>query len=287
MGKMHFGKIHCQQCDTSFDSVASVCPKCGASNPDEKTAREWKETCPLGWGKELFSFLWGFFGLQIVEQIVIIALELIIAPTLYVPGMSQEEFLLAQQTYFGSADFLAKVIFPSYAILFLVFILVYWKNLGRIFKRFVNPKTYWGILTFGIVVAFDFVYGVITYPLRQGQTNQNQNNVMAIQALYPWASLLIFGFIGPFCEECTYRLGLFNLLKRINKWVAYIGGALIFAFIHFNWANAGSAIEWLNIPPYIFSGIVFGIVYDKCGIGASLLAHVINNAFACISSMIQ
>ena len=138
-----------------------------------------------------------------------------------------------------------------------------------------------------VIYAFDILYGMLISKYTGGESNQNQNNVVSILTAYPALSIIILGLVGPFCEECTYRLGLFNVLKRWNSAIAYILSALIFGAIHFNWQNIGSAIEWLNLPPYIVSGLLFALAYDKFGFGASYLAHALNNTISCTLSIIS
>ena len=102
---------------------------------------------------------------------------------------------------------------------------------------------------------------------------------------------LIFGVIGPICEEFTYRIGLFSLTKRLSRVAAYIITPLVFGFIHFGWgsiATGGDAliIELLNIPDYILAGVIFAFLYDRFGIGASTTAHVMNNLLSFIQILI-
>ncbi len=110
----------------------------------------------------------------------------------------------------------------------------------------------------------------------------------------PVFSFIVFGLIGPFCEEVTYRVGLFGFLGRFNKVVAYLGTALIFGFIHFGWSAIWSpaypghlVVELINLPPYIGAGAAFCFLYDRWGFGAAFLAHATNNVFSVITSMIS
>lgn len=173
---------------------------------------------------------------------------------------------------------LSFIFLPSYLLLFLFFVFFLWGDIKPVLYRFKKPISYLGgFLAIVLIFLFNFLYGQFSAKFTGGQSNQNQSNIVSIVQLYPFTSLIVFGLLGPFCEECTYRLGLMNLLKRVNTIFAYICSALFFAAIHFDWGNVSSALEWINIPPYFFSGLVFAIIYDKFGFAASFLGHALNN----------
>lgn len=281
-----FHKDFCSSCGKRYDSALQNCPSCGTPNPEEEIARSWKECTPLGLWREVFCFLYGLVGLQIIQIIVEVIVIAINKGQIYEPGMSNEAYAAALTAFLSSGNGLAAIFFPTYAILFVGFIIALWKYLKPLAKRFANIKTLWGIATVVVLYLFSFAYGNLISRWTGGADNQNQNNVVSVINAYPVYSIIIFGFVGPFCEECAYRLGLMNALKRWNTIAAYILSALIFGFIHFDWTNAGSAIEWLNLPPYIISGLALGITYDKFGFGASYVAHALNNTLSVILSLI-
>ena len=112
---------------------------------------------------------------------------------------------------------------------------------------------------------------------------KNANEDIAEQMIkqYPVICFFILGFIGPICEELTYRFGLFGLLKKKNRILAYIVSALVFGIIHFDFTG-DLIVELLNLPTYIICGALFGLAYDLCGFEASLTAHITNNLYAVI-----
>ncbi len=287
MSKYHYHKESCHSCGQKFDSALIACPNCGTPNEDEKTRRSWKECTPVGPWRELFCFLFGFLGLQIIQIIVQLIVTLVVGNNLASTGLTGNDLEKAILSFLSSGNGLAAIFFPVYSLLFIGFIIALWKYLPRILARFAKPKTYLAIVFLIAIYAFDILYGTLISKYTGGQNNQNQSNVNSILFAYPALSIIILGIIGPFCEECTYRLGLFNVLKRWNTVAAYILSALIFGAIHFNWTNIGSAIEWLNLPPYIISGFLFALAYDKCGFGASYLAHALNNTISLTLMIIQ
>lgn len=287
MNKLHYHRASCPDCGGKYDSVLPSCPNCGAENADESAKRSWKECTPVGPWRELFCFLFGFLGLQIIQIIIQLIVVAVIASDYRAQGLSGNELNDAVNAFFNTGRGLAAIFFPLYSILFVGFIVALWKYLPRLARKFANPKTYVGVIFVVVIYAFDIIYGMLIAQFTGGQSNQNQSNVNSILTAYPALSILILGLIGPFCEECTYRLGLFNVLKRWNTIAAYVLSALIFGAIHFNWANIASPIEWLNLPPYIVSGLLLGLAYDKFGFGASYLAHALNNTVSCILSIVN
>ena len=97
--------------------------------------------------------------------------------------------------------------------------------------------------------------------------------------IYPFISLIFLGVIGPICEELTYRVGLFSVLKK-PKWLAYVIGTLVFALAHFSFTSTNIINELVNLPVYIVSGFALCLAYDKFGLAASLTAHTVNNIYS-------
>jgi membrane protease YdiL (CAAX protease family) len=194
-------------------------------------------------------------------------------------GFSSEAIKANLAVYEASGSYMASVFFPAYLILFCILLTVLSKDLSRLSATFKNPKTYLGIAGGVAIILLVSLYGLAISGLKAG-TNANESNIettITASPSYAVLAVFIFGLVGPFCEEVTYRLGLFNFLKRWNLIAAVILSAFIFAFIHFDWNNAGSATEWLNFPAYLLSGAAFALIYQYFGFGASFLAHATNN----------
>lgn len=284
--KTIFKQEYCSSCGKKYDPARGKCPNCGSSYFDKNIARSWKNCTALGVGKEISVFLVGLIGLNIFVAIIEMILIAYKTPILSAQGLSGTDLVSALNNYISSGEGMAIIFFPSYALLFIALCLILWNDLGRVLKRFTNPYTYLGIplgfLMMGLTIAYSYLVALIP---GYGD-NQNQSNVNTVVQYSPYLSLLIFGFIGPFCEEITYRLGLFNFFKRFNNVIAYIVTAVVFGLIHFDFSNALSATEWLNLPIYMLMGAFLAFCYDKFGFGASYLAHATNNIFSVISVMI-
>ena len=115
--------------------------------------------------------------------------------------------------------------------------------------------------------------------------SENESVLREIIKAFPALSVFVFGIVGPFCEELTYRVGLFGCFKKY-KWLAYLTSIIVFALMHFGFTSPNIIDELVNLPIYLFSGAAFAFAYDKFGLAGSLSAHVTNNLYAIIASII-
>jgi membrane protease YdiL (CAAX protease family) len=274
--KTHFRSEICTQCGKKFDPCRGKCPNCGKESVDFNEVKGFATMTPMGWGKELALFLTGWAGLQLL----MLAMELIALATVkgaYVSaGLSGASLSAALKSFEGSVTFYEVIDFSAYVILFCLMLVILDKDLYRLTKKFKEGKTYFGLI-FGVgIMGFSMIYGIIVRSCGLDTTNNNQSIINDMVADSPLLCLVIFGLIGPFVEELTYRVGLFGILKRVNVYFAYILVAIIFGLIHFDWQNP-TITEWVYLPDYMISGVLFAFVYDKFGFGASYLAHAFNN----------
>lgn len=140
------------------------------------------------------------------------------------------------------------------------------------------------IYTFNLI--WSSIISLVNMPVSD---NVNQASIESIEDVYPLTSLIIFGLIGPVCEELTYRVGLFSLCKRWTRAFAYVITIVVFAFIHFHFSREPLPLlnEILNLPFYAFAAAAFSFVYDKFGFASSVSAHITNNLISLIISMIH
>ena len=300
-------KVKCKKCGLLIDNDLETCPYCGYPlkeendnkeniinsnenatindtkvetkpvvdhNPFHFESREYK----LNYSKMVSLFLVGFIGLQAVSFII----QLILKNT---------------NIYFLSTERGSGIInFSIYLMLFGTFLLIINKDILPLINEFKTKKTWLIGVTYGIMLivisqAVAYTFRLIGIAFNVNQTsNSNETGIDSIVNLFPFASILIFGIIGPFCEELTYRCGLFSLVKKKNRVLAYALVCLIFGLIHFDFnfgsANYNLANELLNIPSYITAGMLLSYFYEKEGLGASTIAHCVNNLVSIILSII-
>ncbi|MBP5092184.1 MAG: CPBP family intramembrane metalloprotease [Bacilli bacterium] len=280
-------KKHCSRCEKDYECTLSKCPSCGEENENLRGNDAFKNDIHVHPLRNIFLFLTGLLGLQIIATIIsfFIQRDFLIKFLSENPEASQAEIATAWKAEVTANPGINMFVNGlSYAILAVALIAILWTGLKEVAKSFASLKTIGigiigGVAAIGLSIFLSFITGI----LRPTTTsNDNQASIVAITSGgYGLWAIIIFGFVGPFCEEVTYRIGLFTFLKRLNKTLAYVLTGVIFGLIHFNWGvfqGEGDIInEFVNLPDYIAAGLLFSYIYDKYGFGASTTEHVFNN----------
>ena len=220
--------------------------------------------------KQLVIFLVGWIGFQILAGTI----QFIMSFIAIKQGYDAEEFLkqLSSSMIVNSAAYLGLLI----AIVAIVNF-----DIIKVLKSFKNWQSYVaGVVCLAAIFAFNYLWSfILTFiPVNTGD-NVNEASLQSLSDVYPIACLLVFGIIGPICEEFTYRVGLFSFFRRINRVLGYVITIIIFAFIHFNFSLNPAVLinELLNLPLYMFAAFAFSYTYEKFGLAGSLTAHIANN----------
>ena len=190
-------------------------------------------------------------------------------------GLIAKQFNLQSETeYLGATNFL------TYAMLFVALMAIV--NIDV--KKFKKEFSHWLPYVVGIgfcmgMILFPIVYSFIVNLFYKTSVNENEESLRSFITVYPLTSMIFLGFIGPICEELTYRVGVFGILKK-PKWLAYVIGTLVFALAHFSFTSTTIVNELINLPVYLVSGFLLCLAYDKFGLAASLTAHTVNNVYS-------
>lgn len=216
--------------------------------------------------KLILLFVVGIFGLYIFA---LIAGQIVKA----IPGLNESQAN-------GVSNFI------TYSLIAVSMLAILNKDLIKLKYYFKDAK----IIIYGIIIGFLLLaiqggYSNLVNLYYHGPVSDNETSLRSFISYYPAFSIIFLCFIGPFCEELTYRVGLFGFLSRY-KVLAYIVSILIFAFMHFNPASENIINELINLPIYLFCGIILTVAYDKFGLTASLTAHCINNLYSVITILI-
>ena len=88
-------------------------------------------------------------------------------------------------------------------------------------------------------------------------------------------------FLGPLVEEMMFRAGIFGLLRKRNRTLAYAASMLIFALYHV-WAYAvRDPIYWLYLLQYLPAGWLLCRCYERTNsIWGSTFFHMMVNGIA-------
>lgn len=257
----------CPKCGHKYDAVQPKCPKC--KEPFETSrALPFNEVTFVNPFIEIALFFVGWLGLKgLVEIISRILRDMVLNGSL------------------PASDANMVLNYAVYGTLFIIMMGIVAIYLPKLCKSFTKPDFLWGFIVYAVIFGFDIVWGNISRAI--GATiNENQDAINNIAKINVPLSILFLGFLGPICEELTYRVGLFNFTRRVNRIMGYVISAAIFGLIHIH--DYGSLNEWLSYPSYLFAGLAFAFAYEKWGFGASTLAHVTNNVLSLlIVAMVQ
>lgn len=176
----------------------------------------------------------------------------------------------------------------SYIVCFVAMISVLFVDYKKILPDFKKWQSYlFGVLLGGSIIVFTIFYSAIVNLFYQYGVSENETSIRSTFVLYPILSFIVVGFIGPICEELTYRAGLFALLKKYNIVLAYAVTSIVFAFIHFSFTSPNIVDELVNLPVYFVNGLILTFAYHKFGFICSMTAHMTNNIYAAISILIM
>lgn len=269
---MFINNTQCEHCNHQFDEMLSRCPYCHQENKNKASLPYKNKMVFMPIAYQFIVFLVGLGGLFLFEFIFQLCLQGVIPHS--DPG--------------GILKLNAVVIFPSYACLFVALFLLVFKYLPEFAEHFKKVKPYLMGIVFGIgLIVFSLIYTTIVNSCCPGlDLNENEKNARNLTVFYPFLSIIILCFIGPICEEITYRVGLFSALSRFNRWLAYITTILVFALIHFDFASPNIGVEALYLPVYLVSGLLLTICYEQEGPAASITAHMINNLYSVLGVLI-
>ena len=225
------------------------------------------------WAFRLTLFLIGFLGLDIVSLIIQLILMIILP----------EYFKEGTEYYITGLAMMNTI---RYVLLSMTFVLMLYPRLKILIKKFINWKTDLLGIAFGIgLIGITIIYNLIISQFIDPGTNNNEVAAESMIVTYPVLSIIVLGLLGPICEEITYRYGLFSLLDKKSKILAYILTPLVFAIIHFDFTG-DMKVELLNLPTYILAGLGLSLAYDKFGFNCAIIAHVTNNMYAIIVTLI-
>ena len=226
--------------------------------------------------KQLVLFLVGWLGFQLLASIISVVVV-----------------ALPSNVFSGStAIYTKQMLINSLSYLILAGVLFGILNIDtvKLVKSFAGWKPYVAAAIcvasiFSFSIIWNSVLSLIEMPVVD---NVNQSSLESIEKVFPVASIMIFGIVGPICEELTYRVGLFSLCKRRSTELAYFVTIIVFAFIHFSVSKEPLTLlnEILNLPHYMFAAAAFSFVYHKFGFASSVTAHITNNLISLIIRMI-
>lgn len=235
------------------------------------------------WWLSLALFLFGWLGLNLIAVIV----ETIVVAAIGTGDPALASVIINVSTYAAlTGGFLAFLVFYKKGET--------GKSLWRSFK---NKFTWINGLSglFFLLFASSVVGFIMSFIYPEMGDNGNEGAINTMMTLYPVPVFFMTVVMAPFCEELTYRFGLFAAARRLNTAAAFVVTILVFALIHFDLAGIiynfdnpdliehAEAMRYLynelcNIPTYAVAGGVLSYIYYRSGsCAASMVTHAANN----------
>ena len=252
----------CPNCDTYHDPTLEQCPKCHNSNELYAQRGIYEKMIFFHPLAQIGLFLGGFafVGMLFCK----------IFWSLFFGGIGNEALRNA------------LVLFFSYLLVFggLLSITLCTRR-KTFFSRFTRLKDYgFGLAFAGLIVLANIVIGMIISIFHTETVNGNQAAIEDMVSIYPIIAAFIIIVLGPICEELTYRVGLYSLLRRYSFVLAIVVTSIVFGFIHFDFTAVDLIEELWALPVYIVTGAILSLAYELRGPACSITAHMVFNLIA-------
>ena len=253
----------CSNCASYYDPTLQECPECHKINELYEQRRIPDSVVFFHPAAQIGLFLAGFaFCGMIISELII---------RLIFKGMADRglaSVLIMLFTYLLMLAALLTISFSSRPSLFV--------------KKFKRPFDYlFGLGYAGAIIVVSIIINIIVGLFYQ-ETNSNQATAESMIINYPIFAIILVCFLGPVCEELTYRVGLYSFLRRINKVLAIILTTVVFALIHFDFMATDLIAELWSLPSYLACGLILSLAYEHRGPACSITAHMAYNITALI-----
>lgn len=256
----------CPNCETYYDPTLIECPNCHKSNELYQERKVSDKIIFFDFRAQIGLFVVGFAytGMLLTEIIV----------SSFAPYFDGDE--LFKQTI---------ILLITYLMMLLgLLTIVLTTRRKEFFSKYKRPLDYiYGVVYAITIIVASLMLSNLISIFHTPKNNANQEVAVSLSKNYPIIAFFILGFLGPICEEFTYRIGLYSFFRRINKYLAFAVTIVVFALIHFDFDAFGTAniVEELwSLPSYLIAGFILTLAYEHRGPACSMTAHVLYNIFA-------
>ena len=266
---MLFRNKKCPNCETYYEPTLEKCPGCHKTNElylNREITNKIVFMHPIA---QIGMFLAGFaLAGMLVSELIISNFVVLI------PGDDVlKQTLLLLFTYLSMLGGLAAIVLTT--------------RRKHFFDKYKRGLDYvYGIGYAITIVLVSMIIGAIITIFHTPADNNNQAAAVAVAKNYPIIAFFLLGFLGPICEELTYRVGLYSFFRRINKYLAFGVTIVVFALIHFDFGAEDIINELWSLPSYLISGFILTLAYEHRGPACSMTAHVLYNIFAFLMMLV-
>lgn len=259
----------CPNCQTYYDSTLEKCPACHNNNELYQRRRVLNNVFFFHPAAQVGLFLGGFaYAGMLAAEVISVFFFGLIKDELF------QQVLVLSFTYLLMLGGLLAIALTTRSQSFL--------------KRYTRPVDYaFGAAYTAALIGASVMIGLIVSQFYKGGDNTNQSAAVTISHNYPILAGFILCLLGPICEEFTYRVGLYSLLRRVNVFLAMVVTVIVFALIHFDFTAKDMISELWSLPSYLVSGIILALAYEHRGPACSMTAHMAYNTFAFIMILLD
>ena len=257
--------IECSKCKALHDPYHYHCPNCGKDNDEIPLNKKYLNMIFLSDYKEFLLLLTGMLGLLLFSLIGSIAFE---------------SFHVQIELRSSIVTLIAYVL--TFAIMCCVIASDYVPFLNQFKKSIKNYKLL--LLSLGggaFIIAFSIGYSAILRACwADYRSSYNESQIETLVKAWPAITFFAICIFGPIVEELAYRSGLFSILRKRNRVLAYVVAAIIFAAMHSVnglLSKSNPLVELANFPLYLIPAFTLCALYEYGGLTSSVYAHVLNN----------
>ncbi|MBR1455529.1 MAG: CPBP family intramembrane metalloprotease [Oscillospiraceae bacterium] len=185
----------------------------------------------------------------------------------------------------------AELNFVCYALGVLYMLACQWRFLRRDFDPLCDNFPFIAlevVICYGLMLAFNMVLNgllaaaesLLTSGDGMGFVMNNPNNSAVVSLTDEGEGMVkaLAVFLAPILEELMFRAGVFGLVRRYNRTLAYLASMLLFALYHV-WGYAlGDPIVWLYLLQYLPVSYLLCRCYERSNsIWGSIFLHMLIN----------
>lgn len=165
-----------------------------------------------------------------------------------------------------------------------VYMLVFeWKFLRREFDSLLDRPLDCFVqilICYGIMLGLNICVNSLMLAL-SFDSNPNNNAVVDLAEMKMGVTAAMAVFLAPLVEELIFRGGVFGLLRRYNRLLAYVVSIQVFSLYHI-WSSAiDNPMNLIYIIQYIPASYALCRCYERTNsIWASIFLHMLNNGIA-------
>ena len=209
---------------------------------------------------------------EAIASLVYLPVHVFLLPVL----MSYVLLWLAPNTKDVTFNFIYYAIGAGYMLLFEL------KFLRREFDPLCDRLTYClleVLAGYGLMIMMNFAVNALLSILPADNPNNAAMIDMARLDMGPVFAVSVF--LAPFVEELTFRAGVFGLLRRHSRRLAYVVGVLLFSLYHIWHYAIFDVRELLYIIQYIPASFVLCRCYERTDtVWGPIFLHMFINAMS-------